>query len=203
MEIRTLRRPALVLLALAAFAAGVWLSNELNSKPLAAASKDFIAVTLFPKVRPLPALTMVDQDSQQFDFTGIKGQWSLLFMGFTNCGHVCPMTMADLRSVHDQLARPINVIFVSVDPGRDSPDVIRDYVQAFDPGFIGLTGTTEALEKLANSLGAPMFVDTSADNYTVDHSSTIFLLDPSGALAGTITPPFKPDQIAAELALIM
>jgi protein SCO1/2 len=113
------------------------------------------------------------------------------------------MTMAQLRVIHDSLAEPVNVIFVSVDPNRDSPAVIKDYVRRFDTGFRGITGSAEALEQLASNLGAPLYVDTSPDNYIVDHTSAVFLLDRSASLAGTITPPFDIDRITTELERIM
>jgi len=192
--------PAVAMLALAG---GYWFSSQFLREPVATRSVDLATVTVFPASRPLPALTLIDQDKQPFDFSSTRGQWSLLFMGFTNCGHICPMTMAELRAIHDGLPEPINVIFVSVDPNRDTPEVIRDYVRRFDDTFLGITGTSAELEKLASGIGAPIFVDTAADNYIVDHSSAVFLLDPSGALAGTITPPFDPARIAAELQTIM
>jgi len=193
----------LVAVAMLALAGGYWFSTQLMQEPVATMRTDLATVTVFPTSRPLPELTLIDQDNQPFDFSSVKGQWSLLFMGFTNCGHICPMTMAELRAIHDSLPEPINVIFVSVDPGRDTPEIIRDYVRRFDDAFIGITGTAAELDKLAGSIGAPIFVDTAADNYIVDHSTAVFLLDPSGALAGTLTPPFDPARIAADLQTIM
>jgi protein SCO1/2 len=193
----------LIAVAMLALAGGYWFSAQFMGKPVATRNVDLATVTIFPASRPLPELTLIDQDNELFDFSSIKGQWSLLFMGFTNCGHICPMTMAELRAIHDSLPEPVNVIFVSVDPNRDSPEIIRDYVRRFDDTFLGVTGTAEELEKLAGSIGAPILVDTSADNYIVDHSTAVFLLDPSGALAGTITPPFDPARIAADLQTIM
>ena len=189
--------------AMLALAGGYWFSSQFLGAPAATRNVNLATVTVFPASRPLPALTLIDQDKQPFDFSRTGGQWSLLFMGFTNCGHICPMTMAELRAIHDNLPEPVNVIFVSVDPNRDTPEIIRNYVRRFDDSFLGITGTPEELEKLASSIGAPIFVDTAADNYIVDHSSAVFLLDRSGALAGTITPPFDPARIAADLQTIM
>lgn len=193
----------LIAVAALALASGYWFSTQFLGQPAATRSVDLKTVTVFPASRPLPELTLINQDNKPFDFSVVNGRWSLLFMGFTNCGHICPMTMAELRAIHDSLPESVNVIFVSVDPGRDTPEIIRDYVRRFDETFLGITGTPEELDKLAASIGAPIFVDTSADNYIVDHSTAVFLLDPSGALAGTITPPFDPAAIAADLQTIM
>lgn len=135
---KTMYSNKLLVIAVAtlALASGYWFSTQFMGKPAATRSVDLETVTVFPASRPLPELTLIDQDNKPFDFSVINGQWSLLFMGFTNCGHICPMTMAELRAIHDSLPEPINVIFVSVDPGRDTPEIIRNYVRRFDDTFI-------------------------------------------------------------------
>jgi len=90
-------------------------------------------------------------------------------------------------------------LFVSVDPGRDTPAVIAKYVHAFDESFRGATGAPEQIEKLANALGAPYFVDASGERYIVDHSSAIFLINPDAALAATMTAPHEVEPITIEL----
>ena len=117
-----------------------------------------------------------------------------MFMGFTNCGHVCPTTMVRLRAIAsalelEVLESEVNVLFVSVDPDRDTPEVIARYVQGFNAGFTGVTGTPAELEKLANTLGAPFFVQVSDERYIVDHSSAIFVINPDGDYAAVISPP--------------
>jgi protein SCO1/2 len=154
---------------------------------------------VLPQPRSLPRLSMVDQDAQEFGLDQLQGQWTIVFMGFTNCGHVCPMAMAKLRAIKDTMQQPMQVLFVSVDPGRDTPAVIRDYVHGFDPDFSGITGADQEIAQLANALGAPYFVDNSGDSYVVDHSSAFFIINPDGAFAAVISAPHKAESVAADL----
>jgi len=120
-------------------------------------------------------------------------------MGFTNCGHVCPMTMARMRAIADEVEYPLNVLFVSVDPGRDTPEVIAEYVRRFDEDFTGVTGEAAEIDKLAAALGAPYVVEISDDKYIVDHSSAIFLIGPDGGFRGVTTAPHDVNKVAADL----
>ena len=156
-------------------------------------------VTVIPAPRGLPEFELVDQDAERFGVEQLRGRWTLLFMGFTNCGHVCPMTMAKLRTIADSVDQPVDVLFVSVDPGRDTPEVVADYVRGFDATFRGVTGTLDEIDKLANALGAPYFVDVTGERYIVDHSSAIFVINPDAALAATITAPHDVVPITGEL----
>jgi len=192
-----------VLLAVGCAAAivGVWSALQLFGQDNAVRVADSVyqVATVFPQPRTLPAVNFTDQDEQAFTVERLAGHWTLLFMGFTNCGHICPMTMAKMRVIASELNGAVDVVFVSVDPGRDTPMVIRDYVRSFDANFTGITGTKAELDKLANALGAPLVVDVSADNYIVDHSSALFLLDPNGAFAGVVSAPLDVDLIVADL----
>ena len=197
----------LIALALAAMATGVWSSLQLNKfdeqpsvQPVAAA---MTAVTVLPQPRTIEAIKLIDQDSASFSRSDFEDQWSLVFLGFTSCGHVCPMTMAKMRMIQAGVEKPLNVVFVSVDPNRDSPEDIHAYVKNYDESFVGVTGNPAELDKLANTLGAPYFVDTNPDNYIVDHPSTLFLIDPSASLAGTISQPVDIQQAVQELNELM
>jgi len=194
-----LRIAQFALAGVTAAVAGIWMASMLVEQRPAAVVNNMQFVTVIPAPRGLPEFELVDQDAQRFGVEELRERWTLLFMGFTNCGHVCPMTMAKLRTIADSVDQPVDVLFVSVDPGRDTPEVIANYVRGFDESFRGVTGTPEAIDKLASALGAPYFVDASGERYIVDHSSAIFVINPDAALAATITAPHDVVPIISEL----
>jgi protein SCO1/2 len=191
--------PVILITLCVAVGLGAWVSLQLREPSRKQLASEMTVLTLFPGERLLPELQLVDQDGKAVGRNAFTGHWSLVFMGFTSCGYICPTTMATLRMVQDQLEQPVQIVFVSVDPGRDKPPVIKEYVQKFDPGFIGMTGTPEQIAALAGTLGAPYVVNTDPDNYVVDHSSAVFLLSPDAGFAGVVTPPLEVDAIAADL----
>lgn len=198
-----LRIAQFALAGLTAAVAGVWLASMLIGPRPAAVVNNMQFVTAIPTPRGLPAFELVDQDAQRFSVEELHGRWTLLFMGFTNCGHVCPMTMAKLRTIVDTIDQPVDVLFVSVDPGRDTPEAIANYVHGFDASFRGATGTPAEIDKLANALGAPYFVDATGEKYIVDHSSAIFVVNPDAALAATITSLQDVEPVASELEALL
>ena len=113
------------------------------------------------------------------------------------------MTMGNIRLIFDQLNKPVEVLFVSVDPERDSIPEIKEYVRSYDQAFRGATGTVEELTKFTTAIEAPWYIDKSDGNYTVDHSSDLILINPAGAYAGFIQQPLNVDLIAAELNQIL
>ena len=161
-----------------------------------------VATVLAPP-RVLPDFQLIDQSDRAMTKQDLAGQWTLVFMGFTNCGHVCPTTLFTLSEAVQQLSVPPRVLFVSVDPGRDSPDVIQTYVQGFGEDFAGATGTEEQLREFAGSLGAPFYVQKDDDRYIVDHSNAVFLLDPATQFHALFSAPHDADVIAEDLARIM
>jgi protein SCO1/2 len=196
-------RPIIVAIVFVALVLGVWTNLQLREPSRAQLAGRMTVVTLLPSERPLPDLQLVDQDGVATGRDAFTGQWTLLFMGFTSCGHVCPMTMAKLKILHDQLNQPLNIVFVSVDPDRDTPDKIRQYVQNFDSDFSGMTGAPEQIDLLARTLGAPYAVDRTSGDYVVDHSSALFLISPDMGFAGVVTPPLEINAIADDLAILL
>lgn len=168
------------------------------------------AGVLWPDPRPVPAVSLTDHTGAQFGRANLEGRWSLLFFGFTHCPDICPMTMVQLDEVERLLAAggartdDLQTIFVSVDPDRDSPDRLAEYVKYFNEDFIGVSGEPEELQKLTRGLGAVYFIeDKDPDNdYLVDHSASVFVIDPEGRLIGVFTTPHEPDDMAARLQAI-
>ncbi len=145
-----------------------------------------------------------------FGSAKLRGRWSVLFFGYTNCPDFCPTTLTTLAAVQKRLrdaktADLPQVIFVSVDAKRDTPAQLAKYVPYFDPGFIGLTAADQPrIEALAQQWGVGVIIQpTSNGEYTVDHSGAIFVVNPDGQLAAILTGPFTPDALRLDLLRIM
>ena len=152
--------------------------------------------------RPLPPLALVDHDNRPFGSDRLRGGWTLVFFGFTSCPDACPVTMSALAQTSKLLAdlpqqqRP-RVVMISVDPERDTPERLGGYVKAFDPTFAGATGTRPQIDELAQRMGVLAAVrPLEGDNYTVDHTTSVFLIDPDGALRALFSAPLTPKLIA-------
>jgi len=136
-----------------------------------------------------------------------RGKWLAIYFGYTFCPDICPTTMMDLAQAFQALgprAAEAQVAFVSVDPQRDKPDVLAEYLTAFDPHFVGLTGTPAQISAAAKSFN--VFYerhDTDEGNYTYDHSSYVYLVSPDGRLAEALTSDRGSKQIAAALLRLM
>jgi protein SCO1/2 len=157
--------------------------------------------------RELPAVELVDEDGAPFRPAAFAGSWSFLYFGYTYCPDVCPLTLVELAALKRQLAadafpEPASFYLVSVDPQRDTPARLREFVAYFDSELRGLTGSTEALAALATATETLFDVpeDRSGDNYLVSHSSNVVLLDPDGRFHAVFTPPHDPTTLATDLA---
>jgi protein SCO1/2 len=195
------------LVAIVAIAAGMLLSRALLDGP---AGPTLAKATLIDPARPLPPMAFVDQQGQPFGVEQLRGHWSILFFGFTHCPDVCPTTLALLAQVEKQLAdlptehRP-QIVLVSVDAKRDTPERLAAYVKSFSPTFTGITaGEQPAVEEFALKLGVPVAISQlPGGNYTVDHSAAIFIVDPSGALRALSSTPHEVPIIAADYRSIV
>lgn len=161
-------------------------------------------IILLPQSRAVPAVQMTDEKGQAVALDELKGKWSLLFFGYTYCPDICPTTLAQLRQVKSELPREtvdrLQVVLVSVDPGRDTPEQLRQYLEYFDKDFRGLTGSVENIQKLANGVSIPFIpADTSKPGYTVDHSGNLAILGPDGRQRGFIRAPFDNQKMVAQL----
>ncbi|PHN22909.1 SCO family protein [Pseudomonas sp. ICMP 561] len=161
-------------------------------------------IILLPQSRKLPDLTMTDQDGQPVQVNGFKDKWTLFFFGYTYCPDICPTTLAQLRQIKSELPQEtlskLRVVLVSVDPNRDTPQQLKQYLGYFDKDFVGLTGSVPDIQKLANSVSIPFIpADTSKPGYTVDHSGNLALLGPDGNQRGFIRAPFNNQKLLAQL----
>ncbi len=195
----------IVLIAALAGATSGWIAMRLAAAPAALEQ-----ATRLDVARPLPQFELTDQAGGVFRRESLRGQWTLMFFGFTNCPDVCPTTLATLAEVRRRLKDlpsgdwPV-VAFVSVDPGRDTPAALGRYVSHFDPQFLGITGAPDAIQTLTHGLGVAVSLGpvSAHGNYTVDHTAAIFMIDPSAALAAVFGSPHAADAIAGDYRKIV
>ena len=170
------------------------------------------ALRILPEPRSVAEFSLIDQEGQPFSLDRLRGKWSLLFFGFTHCPDVCPSAMYDLKRVHQAMLESDphdtehQVIFVSVDPERDSPDRLKAYASYFNPDFMGVTGTHEQLAPLTRQLGVAYRIEPHEEgspSYSVDHSAGVMLTDPHGRLHGVFTAPLDADKMVHDLGLVM
>jgi protein SCO1/2 len=200
------RRWFIVVLCIAA-AGG--LAAALLSRP-AHAPVELATGNLIIPSRALPDFSLIDAHGREFGKKNLSGHWSILFFGYTNCPDFCPSTLATLAAMQKQL-RAANsavlpqVIFISVDARRDTPEQLAKYVPYFDSEFIGLTAPDQqSIEALARKWGVAVLVHPAQDgNYTVDHSAELFVLDPKGRLAAVLTGPFTAAALQGDFRRII
>ncbi len=161
-------------------------------------------LTLIPPRGELPAFELRDQHNQIFDVARLRGKWSLLFFGYTHCPDICPMTLATLKQVHQLLGeknKNIQYVFITVDPARDTPEIMGSYTGYFHADFLGVGGPASELDKLTQALGVYYRLDDNAKgNYQADHSAAVFLVDPQAQWRGLFASPQNAQHMAANLS---
>ena len=184
------------IVAVCAALAGFWLARGLDRS-----GPELASGTWLPQGRTIGDFHLLDESGQPFSSAQLQGRPTLLYFGFTHCPDVCPTTLAKLAQVKKTAGLSgLRVLLVTVDPERDTPSVLSQYVHAFDPQFIGLTGDAGAIRKLAADFGVAMArVELPGGDYTMDHSAAVFLLDDHGREVGVFTPPFDVKQFAEDL----
>ena len=169
-----------------------------------------LQAVLRPAAMPLQPFELIDQHHQPFDLARLHGNWSFVFFGYTSCPDICPATLSTLTGVMQLLNNdssgdtPLQAVFVSVDPARDTVDVIAQYIRYFDSSFVGVTGQQPAIDSLARQFGAGYMAEpeTAPGQYLVSHTSSIFLVDPRGRLVAAFSPPHHAGTIADQFRQI-
>lgn len=164
---------------------------------------------LLAEPRALPPVELVDENDQRFTPNQFAGHWSFVYFGYTYCPDICPLALLELAAVKERLAdtgitAPIEYYLVSVDPQRDTPARLKEYVQYFDPAFHGLTGPFDALFTLSRAAESLFFIPPGQDPdaYLVSHSNNVVLLNPAGHLHAIFTSPHTPDQLASDFVSV-
>jgi protein SCO1/2 len=204
MSLSTPRLPWLILVVAVAAGFGLWLGQRVFA-PSTPAAAELASMLRYPQPKAVPPFVLARADGSPLANEALQGRWTLAFFGFTHCPDVCPTTLAvfgqiEAQAKADPSAPPIALWFISVDPARDTPQVLGDYARYFSPAIVAATGTEAALAALAPALGivyarSPL----PAGGYTVDHSAQIVVFDPQGRLAAIVRPPHDAAAILADL----
>ena len=164
---------------------------------------------VLPAPNPVPEFSLLNQHGEAVDQAVFEGQWDLVFFGFTHCPDICPTTLQVLASAKKALAENgrqtlPRIVLVSVDPERDTPEILGEYVNYFGQGNLGLTGTLEEIRKLTGGLG--IFFEKQlgdGETYAVDHSAAVLVIDPDGRFHSLFSGPHVVDNYVRDLPLVM
>jgi protein SCO1/2 len=183
---------AFVFLAAGTWAVASWLTAQQGSE---AGGKALIK----------SEFSLIDHTGKPVTNADFAGKWQLVFFGFTYCPDVCPTTLNDIALVLENLgdeAAQVQPLFITVDPERDTPEVMAEYVGNFDPRIVGLTGSPEQIKQAARAFRAyyaKVDQDGAPGGYTMDHSAFLYLMDPKGEYATHFAPTEEPAAIADEI----
>ncbi len=184
-------------IAIAAIAAGLWFGTKQTAPDLSTLSG-----FSFPSPEQLVDVDLINHDREPLNAASFKDKWTFIYVGYTFCPDACPMALTTLNQLSTLLDKQphqqAETLLVSVDPERDTPEHMKNYVKYFNDGFSAATGTPEAIQHFADQVNAVYVLpdDRSDPNYLVDHSSSIILINPDAAVQAIFTPP----QVAATLA---
>jgi len=168
-----------------------------------------LSALVLPASNPVPEFSLLDQEGESVDQSVFQGQWDLVFFGFTHCPDICPATLQVLATAKKALAddgRQVlpRIVLVSVDPERDTPAILAEYVGYFGEDNLGLTGSLEEIRKLTDGLG--IYFEKQAangENYVVDHSAAVLVIDPDGGFHSLFSGPHVVDNYVHDLPLLM
>ncbi len=191
---------SIALVSLLIVAAATTLFWQREPEPLE--FSDIKGISIISPPVSLPQINLVDHNGSAVSVDNFRGQWSMAFFGYTHCPDVCPTSLATMKRVATRLReegqeRGTRYLFVSLDPFRDGPEVIKDYVTFFDPAFIGITGEKVEIDKLAERVGVIYDYegDVRDDDFIVNHYAAILIFDPKGRLRAHILPPHSVDKV--------
>lgn len=161
--------------------------------------------TYLEQARDISDFHLAGTDNLPFSQEQLKGQWTMLFFGFTSCGYVCPTTMAELGKMYRLLEEKHvhklpEVVMISIDPKRDTLEKMKQYVSAFDKHFYGAVGDESAIEAMTRELGV-VFAKVEmkdGENYDIQHSGAIMLFNPQGKLSAFFTGPHQANSLAED-----
>jgi protein SCO1/2 len=160
---------------------------------------------VFDPPRPAPEFSLLGSDGTEVTLARYRGKIVLMAFGFTNCPAVCPMTLATLAEARKNLgpaASAVQVIFVTVDPERDTTTHMKDFLAAFDPSFVGAIGAPDALAAVRQKYGVTAIKHGTGDDYAMDHSSSIYLIDRAGKLRGLMPYGHDADDFVHDIKLL-
>jgi protein SCO1/2 len=191
------RHSARLMLMLAAFVAGLALFG----------AAIFIVTGRSPVSAPLQAaiggpFRLVDQNGQPFTEQNVKGKPHLVFFGFTHCPDICPTTLFEVSEIMRSLGKDADkfaALFITVDPARDTPAVLKDYLSNFDPHLVGLTGDEAAIQTVGRQYRVYFKKVPTESGYTMDHTAIVYLMDKNGRFVAPFNVKRQPQDAAADL----
>ena len=164
---------------------------------------------IYENPKPAPQIILDGSDNTRFDLNSLTDKIVLVFFGYTSCPDVCPSTLSDMKRVMKILgedADSVQVLFITVDPDRDTVEKLNGYMSLFDPRFLGLTGSVDDMELVWEEYGVYREVDNSsktAAGYLVNHSSRLYLIDQNGRLFLTYGYGTSPESIAEDIEYLL
>jgi protein SCO1 len=189
-----IRRTVVVMLLAVALVIGMLVFNVTRAPEIDREALREQGAVLLEQPRRFSDFELVGHRGESFTRENLKGKWTFIFFGFTHCPDICPLTMVDLSRLVNELpadmAEQTQVLMVSLDPARDTPEVLADYVPHFHEDFVGVTGEFLTIRRFANELNVAFAKVTQGDDYTVDHSGHITLINPKGDYHAIFTSPF-------------
>ncbi len=195
------------MLGIMALVAGIWLGQVLLPRPPEKPLE--ITGIYLPEPKEIAAFSLQRHDGRPFTQADLKGQWSFLYFGYTYCPDICPLALVELNKLdrllqQQGLSQNTAFLLISVDPERDTPQRLGEYVQYFNKDFLGATGDAQEIDRLARQLSVVYTIPAHqpGESYAVDHSSTVILIDPDARLRAIFTPPHQPATLAADFAAI-
>jgi protein SCO1/2 len=183
------------LIAIAALAIGIFSYKSITTLP----SPEH--ALYYQQSREIKPFELIDHNGQNFTKEQLSNKWSLVFFGYTSCPDICPTTLQNLSFIYDDLkaiAQNSQVLLVSVDPQRDSQEKLAQYIAYFNSEFIALRAGHEVLFPFARNIGLMYAISGEGDDYLVDHSASLVLINPAGKIAAI----FKPEQAVGEMPSI-
>ncbi len=205
------KTPLVIALAVAA-GLGAWFlySSRTSSPPVAGEPPETQQALVMPEFRALKPFSLSNHKGETFDNKSLLGHWTFMSFGYTYCPDICPTTMSTFAQMHSLIQskksdQPYQVVFVSIDPERDTLERLGEYVTYFNPAFIGATGTQEALQEITRPLGIlykRVETEDSAMGYVMDHSASIILVDPQGRFHAYFSPPHEAEMMASDFISI-
>jgi len=200
-------RKVSTLIVVGAAALGFGFGYGLYSSRRDVGQTDLVNGTLLIPPKAIVPFRLIDHHHRPFENTNFENHWSFVFFGFTHCPDICPTTlhsfrgMVELLQAKNKASMGLQVIFVSLDPERDTTERLREYIPFFHDSFLGVTGDREEIEHFAADLGVVhvKVEQTGANAYSIDHSASVFIFNPQGDLRAVLRPPHAPKKLVDAL----
>lgn len=195
----------LLIAAVLAAAIGIWMGKQTSSDSSVSIKPDSIQGAIYPRAKEIKAFNLINHRSENITKDNFKNHWSLIFVGYTHCPDICPTTMTVMTQVSEfmqkQQIKPPEIVFLSIDPERDTADILNSYVTYFNKDFIGLTGEIAEVKQVSAQLNAVfrkapgLSGEITDKDYLMDHSSALMLMNPDGNLQSILTAPHTPANV--------